>query len=189
LFQTIPGIEAGGTLVFSFEARSDAPLTIAPHLTDYKSGTGFTAVLGPRWQRFLFDIHIKPFTATVGGVYVLLNSPVLGSFQIRNVRAALDTRDRFILVGIPDECRPYDDIALTYTASSIAEPDLQRQPALHQLNASAEKDHFKEWNTQHRWVYGGERNILFAVPNHRTQWLRIKVDPPLEMRDMTLRCF
>ena len=185
LFQTFPVPESGGTLIFSFEARSDTPMAIQPHITDYKAGISFGRTLGTEWQTFSLDFYMKPMITTQGGVYVVLNSDPEGSFQVRNVRATFDTspdHDRYMLIKVPDECRQFGNIALTYIASA-------GQPGFHRFDASASKDQFKNWNTQHRYVGPQDKNLLFAVPNNGTQWLRIRLEPPLEVRNPVLRCF
>jgi hypothetical protein len=182
-FQAVPGLEAGGTLTFSFEARSDQRLTIQPYVTDSKAGQNFAVVVGPDWKKFVFDLRIAPHTATSGTVFVVLNSLAPGKFFVRNLKATLDPPlDRYIRIPIPDQCRPLGNLALTYLASSA-------QTGFHRLDRLVNETDVNAWNAQYRWVGDKEKHVTFAVPNNRPRWLRLSVNPSTDIREMVLRCY
>ena len=180
-WQTVQGIAVGGTLTFSFEARSEKQLTIHPHLTDGIYGRSFTAELGPQWEKFVFHLNVVPFTAQNGSAFVLLGASDLGTFQVRNLWVTLAPAAD-LRIRIPDACMSHDNVALTYSASSA-------QPGFDKLNASSNNARFKERNTQYRWIGAEERNVMVAVPNDGLRWLRLTPNLPLNIRDIVLRCY
>jgi hypothetical protein len=181
LFRTFGGVENGGKITFTFEARSQAPFNLSPHLTDYKAGVSFVAPLGPEWREFAFDYPVGRGITKRAGVYLTWHTGVTGKFQVRNVKAVLDARNH-LLIRIPEECASHGDIALTYSTLNAG--------GVHRLDASRTKTDFREWLAQHRYVGAApEKAVLFAMPNDATQWLKLTLSPPLEMRNLTLRCY
>jgi hypothetical protein len=181
-FQAVPGVQAGATLTFSFEARSDQRLTIQPHLTDGIAGQNFAVVVDPDWKKFVFELRIAP-RATSGGVFVVLNSVAPGKFFVRNLKATLDpSRDRYIRIPIPDRCKSLGNLALTYMASSA-------QTGFHMLDRLVNETDVNAWNAQYRWVGVEEKHVIFAVPNNRSRWLKLTVNPSTDIREMVLRCY
>jgi hypothetical protein len=180
LYYMFGGVQSGGILTLSFEARADAPITLSPHVTDYRQGTSYLAPLGPEWRTFAFDYPLKKDTARAG-VYVSWHSGATGKVQLRNVRATLDER-HFMLLKLPPECAAHRDAAISYTALNAA--------GLHRLDASSVRDRYREWYALHRYVGGWpEKNVLFALPIQDVQWIKLSVTPPLDVRDLTLRCY
>jgi hypothetical protein len=179
----VPGLEAGGNLTFSFEARSDERLTIQPHITDGGVGQNFTAVVGGDWKKFVFELRIAPGTATRGTVFVVLYSPAPGKFFVRNLKATLDPPlDRYIRIPIPDQCRSLGNLALTYVASSA-------QPGFHRLDRLVDETGINAWNAQYRWVGDEESHVTFAVPNNQPRSLKLGINPSTDIREMVLRCY
>jgi hypothetical protein len=187
-FYPIAGLEAGGTLTFSFEARSDTPLAIQPRVEVGGVSESYTATLGPEWQKFVFNRTVAPNKRTRGGVAVvtgawLLRPWVPGKFLVRNLKATLDPLlDRHIGIPVPDECRAFGSVALTYFASSVA-------PGFDRVDGVKDKERSSNWNTQYRWIGGDGTRVVAAIPNDGLRWLQLRVNPPMNIRELELRCY
>jgi hypothetical protein len=187
-FYPVAGLEAGGTLTFSFEARSDTPLAIQPQVTSNVASESYTAALGPEWQKFVFNLNVVPNTATRGGVAVVLGAWLLrpwvpGKFFVRNLKATLDPLlDRYIGIPVPDECRAFGSVALTYSASSVA-------PGFDRVDGIRGKERGSDWNTQYRSIGTDEKRVAAAIPNDELRWLQLRVNPPMNIRELELRCY
>jgi len=187
-FYPIAGLETGGTLTFSFEARSDTPLAIQPRIDTGEASESYTATLGPEWQKFVFNLNVVPNTATRGSVAVvagawLLRPWVPGKFLVRNLKVTLDPLlDRYIGIPVPDECRAFGSVALTYSASSAA-------PGFDRIDGIRDKERRNDWNTQYRWISADTTRVAAAMPNDALRRLQLRVNPPMNIRELELRCY